>query len=185
MHHTARLELVDAAHHQPAAFVSRLPGRLPFVALTEFVEHIRNGRIPIKSRQRICGHRFHFRVDQSCRRCLNAIRRRFHDFHHLNCLLRHPDHLIRGRLRLGLRRLAVAGRGEETHRDRQQDGEQAILHGQKKRAGDETRTRDIFLGKEVLYQLSYTRKADRKYEKAGAACQSPLPAHPPNPKTRT
>jgi hypothetical protein len=25
-------------------------------------------------------------------------------------------------------------------------------------AGDETRTRDIFLGKEVLYQLSYTRK---------------------------
>jgi hypothetical protein len=24
-------------------------------------------------------------------------------------------------------------------------------------AGDETRTRDIFLGKEVLYQLSYTR----------------------------
>jgi hypothetical protein len=25
------------------------------------------------------------------------------------------------------------------------------------RAGDETRTRDIFLGKEVLYQLSYTR----------------------------
>jgi hypothetical protein len=29
--------------------------------------------------------------------------------------------------------------------------------GTKKRAGDETRTRDIFLGKEVLYQLSYTR----------------------------
>ena len=29
----------------------------------------------------------------------------------------------------------------------------------KKRAGDETRTRDIFLGKEVLYQLSYTRGA--------------------------
>src|SRR6476660_8573262 len=25
------------------------------------------------------------------------------------------------------------------------------------RAGDETRTRDVFLGKEVLYQLSYTR----------------------------
>jgi hypothetical protein len=25
-------------------------------------------------------------------------------------------------------------------------------------AGDETRTRDIFLGKEVLYQLSYTRR---------------------------
>ena len=24
-------------------------------------------------------------------------------------------------------------------------------------AGDEARTRDIFLGKEVLYQLSYTR----------------------------
>jgi hypothetical protein len=25
------------------------------------------------------------------------------------------------------------------------------------KAGDATRTRDIFLGKEVLYQLSYTR----------------------------
>ena len=25
------------------------------------------------------------------------------------------------------------------------------------KAGDETRTRDIFLGKEVLYQLSYAR----------------------------
>jgi hypothetical protein len=25
------------------------------------------------------------------------------------------------------------------------------------KAGDEARTRDIFLGKEVLYQLSYTR----------------------------
>jgi hypothetical protein len=29
--------------------------------------------------------------------------------------------------------------------------------GNLQRAGDETRTRDIFLGKEVLYQLSYTR----------------------------
>jgi hypothetical protein len=28
-------------------------------------------------------------------------------------------------------------------------------------AGDETRTRDIFLGKEVLYQLSYTRANER------------------------
>ena len=28
-------------------------------------------------------------------------------------------------------------------------------------AGDETRTRDIFLGKEVLYQLSYTRMPKR------------------------
>ena len=43
----------------------------------------------------------------------------------------------------------------------------------KGRAGDETRTRDIFLGKEVLYQLSYTREADREYEKPGPACQSP------------
>ena len=43
----------------------------------------------------------------------------------------------------------------------------------KGRAGDETRTRDIFLGKEVLYQLSYTREADGKYEKAKASCQSP------------
>jgi hypothetical protein len=40
-------------------------------------------------------------------------------------------------------------------------------------AGDETRTRDIFLGKEVLYQLSYTRKMDGKYEKTGPACQCP------------
>jgi hypothetical protein len=30
------------------------------------------------------------------------------------------------------------------------------------RAGDETRTRDIFLGKEVLYQLSYTRGNEEK-----------------------
>jgi hypothetical protein len=29
--------------------------------------------------------------------------------------------------------------------------------GRRAKAGDETRTRDIFLGKEVLYQLSYTR----------------------------
>src|SRR5260221_1021540 len=29
-------------------------------------------------------------------------------------------------------------------------------------AGDETRTRDIFLGKEVLYQLSYTRNENRR-----------------------
>jgi hypothetical protein len=29
-------------------------------------------------------------------------------------------------------------------------------------AGDETRTRDIFLGKEVLYQLSYTRESGRE-----------------------
>jgi hypothetical protein len=28
---------------------------------------------------------------------------------------------------------------------------------QKKKAGEATRTPDIFLGKEVLYQLSYTR----------------------------
>ena len=49
----------------------------------------------------------------------------------------------------------------------------------KGRAGDETRTRDIFLGKEVLYQLSYTRESGRKYEKPGPACQSPrLPDHP-------
>jgi hypothetical protein len=34
------------------------------------------------------------------------------------------------------------------------------------RAGDETRTRDIFLGKEVLYQLSYTREAKEEYERA-------------------
>ena len=31
------------------------------------------------------------------------------------------------------------------------------LPREKRKAGDETRTRDIFLGKEVLYQLSYTR----------------------------
>ena len=28
----------------------------------------------------------------------------------------------------------------------------------KKRAGSETRTRDLLLGKEVFYQLNYTRK---------------------------
>jgi hypothetical protein len=39
----------------------------------------------------------------------------------------------------------------------------------KGRAGDETRTRDIFLGKEVLYQLSYTREADGNMKKAAAA----------------
>jgi hypothetical protein len=30
------------------------------------------------------------------------------------------------------------------------------------KAGDATRTRDIFLGKEVLYQLSYTRRMRKK-----------------------
>ena len=30
------------------------------------------------------------------------------------------------------------------------------------RAGDETRTRDIILGKDVLYQLSYTRDRDQR-----------------------
>src|SRR3954468_2123726 len=34
-------------------------------------------------------------------------------------------------------------------------------------AGDATRTRDIFLGKEVLYQLSYTRVALRAVKVAG------------------
>jgi hypothetical protein len=36
------------------------------------------------------------------------------------------------------------------------------------KAGDETRTRDIFLGKEVLYQLSYTRgeKKDSYFARA-------------------
>ncbi len=32
----------------------------------------------------------------------------------------------------------------------------------KGRAGDATRTRDIFLGKEVLYQLSYTRVEEER-----------------------
>ena len=39
-------------------------------------------------------------------------------------------------------------------------GEPAALkpaRNERAKAGDETRTRDIFLGKEVLYQLSYTR----------------------------
>ena len=38
-------------------------------------------------------------------------------------------------------------------------------------AGDETRTRDIFLGKEVLYQLSYTRNASAKYGESVGGCQ--------------
>jgi hypothetical protein len=38
----------------------------------------------------------------------------------------------------------------------------------KRRAGEETRTLDIFLGKEVLYQLSYTRvKRPESYEETG------------------
>ena len=56
----------------------------------------------------------------------------------------------------------------------------------KGRAGDETRTRDIFLGKEVLYQLSYTREAKVKYEKPGRACQSPsLPTPASDPQKST
>ena len=39
---------------------------------------------------------------------------------------------------------------------RQSDLQQRRRNG-KSGAGDEARTRDIFLGKEVLYQLSYTR----------------------------
>ena len=45
------------------------------------------------------------------------------------------------------------------------------LLSDKRRAGDETRTRDIFLGKEVLYQLSYTREAGRKYAGGRRGCQ--------------
>ena len=40
-----------------------------------------------------------------------------------------------------------------------------------RRAGDETRTRDIFLGKEVLYQLSYTRAEGGKVKAIKAACK--------------
>ena len=39
------------------------------------------------------------------------------------------------------------------------------------KAGDETRTRDIFLGKEVLYQLSYTRGERGKYPQQSQSCQ--------------
>jgi hypothetical protein len=35
-----------------------------------------------------------------------------------------------------------------------------LKRGAKYGAGDETRTRDIFLGKEVLYQLSYARNSE-------------------------
>jgi hypothetical protein len=39
-------------------------------------------------------------------------------------------------------------------------------------AGEETRTLDIFLGKEVLYQLSYTRvNADGKLRGSGESCK--------------
>jgi hypothetical protein len=41
--------------------------------------------------------------------------------------------------------------------DRAVPGRQRELQKNEKGAGDEARTRDIFLGKEVLYQLSYTR----------------------------
>ena len=42
-------------------------------------------------------------------------------------------------------------------------------------AGDETRTRDIFLGKEVLYQLSYTRKSGMTLGSRLAQCQAFFP----------
>ena len=46
-------------------------------------------------------------------------------------------------------------------------------------AGDETRTRDIFLGKEVLYQLSYTRvSAGRKLEGRFRRRKQFFPANP-------
>jgi hypothetical protein len=62
-----------------------------------------------------------------------------------------------------------------------------LRNGDLQRAGDETRTRDIFLGKEVLYQLSYTRvlpiegrndaseaRRIKKYLPAGDSCQCQL-----------
>ena len=39
------------------------------------------------------------------------------------------------------------------------------------RAGDETRTRDIQLGKLVLYQLSYTRKTQNQYRVVDWNCK--------------
>jgi hypothetical protein len=47
-----------------------------------------------------------------------------------------------------------------------------MMAAEERRAGDETRTRDIFLGKEVLYQLSYTREADANDAEQPAVCQS-------------
>lgn len=43
-----------------------------------------------------------------------------------------------------------------------------------KKAGDETRTRDIQLGKLVLYQLSYARKAcvPLQYRGGGGDCKN-------------
>lgn len=40
------------------------------------------------------------------------------------------------------------------------------------RAGDEARTRDLFLGKEVFYQLNYARERFRLYVILGY-CQPP------------
>jgi hypothetical protein len=38
----------------------------------------------------------------------------------------------------------------------------ALCAGYKQSAGDEARTRDVHLGKVVLYQLSYTRSFERE-----------------------
>jgi hypothetical protein len=38
----------------------------------------------------------------------------------------------------------------------------ALCTGYKQSAGDEARTRDVHLGKVVLYQLSYTRSFERE-----------------------
>ena len=38
----------------------------------------------------------------------------------------------------------------------------AMCTGYKQLAGDEARTRDVHLGKVVLYQLSYTRSSERE-----------------------
>jgi hypothetical protein len=40
------------------------------------------------------------------------------------------------------------------------------------RAGDGARTRDLLLGKEVFYQLNYTRQKQRYYTIALEACKS-------------
>ena len=42
--------------------------------------------------------------------------------------------------------------------------------GQSNRAGDETRTRDLLLGKEVFYQLNYAREKQYHYTTTPQTC---------------
>src|SRR5215217_6840864 len=60
---------------------------------------------------------------------------------------------------------------DDTQADAKSHGKEGAGTPVKSGAGDETRTRDIFLGKEVLYQLSYTRMTwGGESKRPGSAC---------------